>query len=81
MIYQCSTPNIIALTLLVLKIFLIFNQFYPIGPLVGLSPSRRDQKSKYLAHLAKGQVSFCHRRRLLLAFHILIFSSENTEPI
>jgi hypothetical protein len=38
----------------------------------------------FLAHLTKGHVSFCHQvsfvRRLSLAFHILIFSSETTEP-
>jgi hypothetical protein len=41
----------------------------------------------FLAHLTIGHMSFYHqvsfvvRLRLSLAFHILIFSSENTEPI
>jgi hypothetical protein len=38
-----------------------------------------------LAHLAKGNVSFCHHLasvvRCLLTFHILIFSSKTTQPI
>ena len=37
-----------------------------------------------LAHLAKGNVSFCHHLasvvRRLLTFHILIFSSETPQP-
>jgi hypothetical protein len=32
----------------------------------------------FLAHLAKGNVSFCHRRPL--TFHISIFSSETSQP-
>jgi hypothetical protein len=46
----------------------------------------------FLAHLAKGNVSFCHHLasvvhrlpsvvRHLLTFHILIFSSETAHPI
>ena len=41
---------------------------------------------KFLAHLAKGNVSFCHhlasvvRRLSSLTFHILIFSSETSQP-
>jgi hypothetical protein len=31
----------------------------------------------FLAHLAKGNVSFCHH---LLTFHILIFTSETPQP-
>jgi hypothetical protein len=38
----------------------------------------------FLAHLAKGKVSFCHHLasivRRLLSFHILIFSSETPQP-
>jgi hypothetical protein len=38
----------------------------------------------FLAHLAKGNVSFCHHLasvvRRLLTFHILIFSSETPQP-
>ena len=40
----------------------------------------------FLAHLAKGNVSFCHhlasvvRRLSSLTFHILIFSSETAQP-
>jgi hypothetical protein len=38
----------------------------------------------FLAHLAKGNVSFCHHLasvvRRLLTFHILIFSSETPKP-
>jgi hypothetical protein len=38
----------------------------------------------FLAHLAKGNVSFCHHLafvvRRTLTFHILIFSSKTTEP-
>ena len=40
----------------------------------------------FLAHLAKGNVSFCHhlasvvRRLSSLTFHILIFSSETSQP-
>jgi hypothetical protein len=38
----------------------------------------------FLAHLAKGNVSFCHHMasviRRLLTFHILIFSSETPQP-
>jgi len=38
----------------------------------------------FLAHLAKGNVSFCHHLasvvRPLLSFHILIFSSETAWP-
>ena len=33
----------------------------------------------FLAHLAKGNVSFCHHRHPL-TFHILIFSSETPQP-
>jgi hypothetical protein len=37
-----------------------------------------------LAHLAKGNVSFCHHLASVvcrpLAFHILIFSSETSQP-
>ena len=33
----------------------------------------------FLAHLAKGNVSFCHHCRPL-TFHILIFSSETPQP-
>jgi hypothetical protein len=40
--------------------------------------------SMFLAHLAKGKESFCHHLasvvRHLLAFHILIFSSETPRP-
>jgi hypothetical protein len=42
---------------------------------------------RFLAHLAKGQVSFCHhlassvRPPHVVNFHILIFSSETTGPI
>ena len=39
----------------------------------------------FLAHLAKGNVSFCHHLasvvRRLLTFHILIFSSETHEVV
>jgi hypothetical protein len=38
----------------------------------------------FLAHLAKGHVSYCHQVSSVvvsLAFHILIFSSETTRPI
>ena len=39
----------------------------------------------FLAHLAKGNVSFCHNLvsviSRLLTFHILIFSSETAKPI
>jgi len=38
----------------------------------------------FLAHLAKGNVSFCHHLasviRRPLTFHILIFSSETSQP-
>ena len=38
----------------------------------------------FLAHLAKGNVSFCHHLASVvcrsLTFHILIFSSENPQP-
>jgi hypothetical protein len=38
----------------------------------------------FLAHLAKGKVSFCHHLASIirhpLAFHILIFSSETPQP-
>ena len=38
----------------------------------------------FLAHLAKGNVSFCHHLasgvRRPLTFHILIFSSETPQP-
>ena len=38
----------------------------------------------FLAHLAKGNVSFCHHLAsvvcCLLTFHILIFSSETPQP-
>jgi hypothetical protein len=41
--------------------------------------------SQLLAHLAKGNVSFCHHLafvvRRSLTFHILIFSSETPQPI
>ena len=41
-------------------------------------------KLRFLAHLAKGNVSFCHHLasvvRRLLTFHILIFSSETVQP-
>ena len=40
--------------------------------------------SQFLAHLAKGNVSFCHLLASvvchLLTFHILIFSSETPQP-
>jgi hypothetical protein len=40
--------------------------------------------SSFLAHLAKGNVSFCHHLasvvRRPLTFHILIFSSETPQP-
>jgi hypothetical protein len=39
---------------------------------------------RFLAHLAKGNVSFCHHLasvvRRPLSFHILIFSSETAQP-
>ena len=39
---------------------------------------------RYLVHLAKGNVSFCHHLAAvihrLLTFHILIFSSETPQP-
>ena len=39
----------------------------------------------FLAHLAKGSVSFCHHLASVvcrpLTFHILIFSSETAKPI
>jgi hypothetical protein len=39
---------------------------------------------QFLAHLAKGNVSFCHHLASgvcrLLTFHILIFSSETPQP-
>jgi len=39
------------------------------------------QAVTFLAHLAKGNVSFCHHLACrLLTFHILIFSSETTQP-
>jgi hypothetical protein len=38
----------------------------------------------FLAHLGKGNVSFCHHLASILCrpltFHILIFSSETTQP-
>jgi hypothetical protein len=38
----------------------------------------------FLAHLAKGNVSFCHHLAFVvccsLSFHILIFSSETPQP-
>jgi hypothetical protein len=40
---------------------------------------------RFLAHLAKGKVSFCHHLasivRRVLTFHILIFSSETPLPV
>ena len=41
-------------------------------------------KSSFLAHLAKGNVRFCHHLAFVvrrpLTFHILIFSSETPQP-
>ena len=41
-------------------------------------------ETSFLAHLAKGNVSFCHHLasvvRRSLTFHILIFSSETPQP-
>ena len=37
-----------------------------------------ESTAPFLAHLAKGNVSFCVHRPL--TFHILIFSSETTQP-
>jgi hypothetical protein len=35
----------------------------------------------FLAHLAKGNVGFCHHLASVVRFHILIFSSETAKPI
>ena len=50
--------------------------------------SFEDYSVSFLAHLAKGHVSFCHHLRsssvrlsYIVNFHILIFSSETTGPI
>ena len=54
------------------------------SPCVILLPISLD--CPFLAHLAKGNVSFCHhlasvvRRLSSLTFHILIFSSETSQP-
>ena len=41
-------------------------------------------RNRFLAHLAKGNVSFCHHLASVvcrpLTFHILIFSSETAQP-
>jgi hypothetical protein len=47
-------------------------------------PLKALKKSPFLAHLAKGNVSFCHHLssviRRPLTFHILIFTSETPQP-
>jgi hypothetical protein len=52
------------------------NQSYPFLKLLG----RKQEFNYFLAHLAKGNVSFCHHLASVvcrpLTFHILIFSSE-----
>ena len=54
--------------------------------LVPISPTHIVKESSLLllAHLAKGNVSFCHHLASVvcrpLTFHILIFSSETPEP-
>jgi hypothetical protein len=46
--------------------------------------NRKGKYARFLAHLAKGNVSFCHHLasivRRLLTFHILIFFSETPWP-
>ena len=44
-----------------------------------------ESSAPFLAHLAKGNVSFCHHLASVicrpLTFHILIFSSETPQPL
>ena len=55
-----------------------------IPPRLLMNPSKNMVICIFLTHLAKGNVSFCHHLASVvcrpLTFHILIFSSETTQP-